>query len=171
MSLTLTWIRNKYRLNGVKVTVIGTWASGLVQSSSLSSMLEGSDDGRFGKDVRKIKVRRCTRGYWWWGICFLQLRNEIIEKQMWSMNWHIRCLHSFKELHCSRINWPWFTCLFSLCSFVVWKKKKWQTCSSAVPFRNNCFLFAGQTAALVLKSRAVFITSLMHAQLTHPLNR
>lgn len=153
ISLTLTSIRSKYRLNDVKVTVIGTWVSGL----------GFFDVGGFWwrplwKDVRKIKVWRCTRGYWWWGICFLQFRNEIIEKQMWSMSWQFWCLHSFKELHCSRINWPWFTCLFSLCSFVIWKKKL-QTCSSAVPFRNNCFLFAGQTAALVLKSRAVFITS------------
>lgn len=49
----------------------------------------------------------------------------------------------------------------------VTKKKGIQTCSSAVPFRNNCFLFAGQTAAVVLESRLV--TSLQaHARSVNP---
>lgn len=63
-----------------------------------------------------------------------------------SFFWCIWRLHSIKELHCSRI------ALFSFMFICHLRKNKTETNkkkSSAVPFRNNCFLFAGQTAALV----------------------
>ena len=52
-----------------------------------------------------------------------------------------------------------------------WEEKK--KCSSAVPFRNNCFLLAGQTAALALacllwkqhREQSRVKQKIMHAQL------